>query len=55
MLSNAPFTLPSDSEVRLVCTARFPHLDSFRSMWWTVDGTGLENHPDLSRFTSTNR
>ncbi|XP_056904493.1 LOW QUALITY PROTEIN: interleukin-1 receptor accessory protein-like [Takifugu flavidus] len=55
-LSHDPaFPVRTNSEVRLVCRALLPYLNSSGSMWWTVDGTRLENHPDLYRFTSTNR
>ncbi|KAF1393399.1 hypothetical protein PFLUV_G00015250 [Perca fluviatilis] len=42
------------TEVRLVCTALFPFLDSFWEIWWTVDGKTLEKLAD-NRFTNINR
>ena len=48
-------TCLSGSAVHLVCKALFPHLESPREMWWTVDGSKLEDRPDRHRFNSTNR
>ncbi|XP_039675577.1 interleukin-1 receptor accessory protein-like [Perca fluviatilis] len=48
------FTVKQDTEVRLVCTALFPFLESFWEIWWTVDGKTLEKLAD-NRFTNINR
>lgn len=46
----------SGSTVHLVCTALFPHLEAtWWRMWWTVDGSLLEDCPDRHRFSSTTR
>uniref|UniRef100_A0A3Q3WIZ3 Interleukin 1 receptor accessory protein n=1 Tax=Mola mola TaxID=94237 RepID=A0A3Q3WIZ3_MOLML len=49
------FDSVSDLEVRLVCRALFPYLDSSWEMWWTVDGKTLDKLPDHHRFNRTIR
>ncbi|KAK5868157.1 hypothetical protein PBY51_009196 [Eleginops maclovinus] len=47
------FTVKLDSEVRLVCKALLPYLDSPWDLWWTVDGKKVDKLPD--RFSKQNR
>ncbi|XP_027136138.1 interleukin-1 receptor accessory protein isoform X2 [Larimichthys crocea] len=49
------YTVKQGTEVRLVCKGLFPHLDSARDIWWTVDGKTLDKQPEHQRFSSHNR
>ncbi|XP_039986954.1 interleukin-1 receptor accessory protein [Xiphias gladius] len=49
------FTVKRDTEVRLVCRAVFPYLNTSWDIWWTVDGKTLDKLADHQRFNSTSR
>ncbi|XP_071352293.1 interleukin-1 receptor accessory protein isoform X2 [Trachinotus anak] len=48
------YTVKQDTEVRLLCTALFPYLNSSWEIWWTVDGKTLDKLTD-HRFSKSNR
>ncbi|XP_034024886.1 interleukin-1 receptor accessory protein-like [Thalassophryne amazonica] len=48
------YSVKLNTEVRLVCRALFPYLDTPFEIWWTVDGKTVEQLAD-TRFSKTSR
>ncbi|XP_058490598.1 interleukin-1 receptor accessory protein isoform X2 [Solea solea] len=52
---NKVISVKQGTEVRLVCRAHFPYLESPWDIWWTVDGNTLDKLADQRRFSKSNR